>query len=432
MKVLHICTSDKIGGAALACWRVAEALSKTDIDAKILVQRQTEHHPMLVNANPGAMKFRALYNEFYERFDFISKESNKHIRFYFSSGLVGQDISKHQAVQEADILHLHWVNKGFLSLRNLRQLASLNKPIVWTLHDMWAFTGGCHYSGGCEKYKTGCHNCWFLNSNTTHDLSNKVFEMKRRLYQYLEPKINFITPSVWLKSLAKDSALLSGFPFSSIPNTINTSIYKPGDKRALRYKLKLPRHKKLILFIAMNVSDKRKGFHFLKESLTSIGGPSQKFKEDIELLVLGKINKEELKDLPINAHYIRKTRNPQLIIDAYNASDLVAVTSQEDNFPNTILEALSCGRPVIAFRTGGIPEMVNHKKTGYLVEKGDTSGIVEGIRWILEDPEKYEYLCKAARQKALQEYDYAIISQKFQAMYKRLLEKASSISPSNY
>ena len=425
MNIVQISTYDKTGGAAIACWRTADALCTVEADTKLLVKYSRSPHPMTLEARQFGW---GRLNEWLERFAFVSRAVSREVWFHFSTGLTGQDISQLDAVKAADILHFHWINKGFLSLDSMGRLALTGKPLVWTIHDMWAFTGGCHYSGACEKYKTGCHSCPFLKQPYEADLSKRIFEAKRRFFGLANLNLTIISPSQWLADVARESLLLQGIRIVHIPNPINTKVYSPTDPLSARFKLKLPTDKKLILFAAMNVNDRRKGFHLLEESLgyfkQHLGDKSSNY----ELVVIGKAKAKVFDHLPFKVNYLGVTQDESLIIDAYNACDVVVLPSLQDNLPNTAVEAMACGKPIVAFKIGGIPEMIEHRGNGWLAEAGNTEDFAKGLDWVLADNEKYHYLCKSARQKAVKKYDYTVVSKAYSTLYQELLNDTVVLS----
>ena len=318
-------------------------------------------------------------------------------------------MARHPLVRQADVLHLHWTNFGFLSLRGLEKLLRLGKPVVWTLHDQWAFTGGCHYSRGCERFKTHCRHCPFLRQPGERDLSARIFEKKRRIFE--NAPLTIVACSEWLAGEARQSALLGGFPIQTIPNPIDTTVWQPTDRLAARHTLGLPLDKKLVLFGAGNLRDERKGFRFLVEALRGLNGA--------ELVVFGKNDPEALAGLPFPVHNLGVISTERGLMAAYNAADVLVVPSLEDNLPNTIVEALACGTPVVGFATGGIPEMILPQKTGWLAPPRDSAALAEGLRWALfaENPEARR---AAARAFALENYAEALVEEQYRRVYARL------------
>ncbi len=421
MKIVHISTTDRNGGAALACWRTVEALNEIGLDAKILCLDKSSAHPLSTSVlKTWVDKLRQQYRQYAERLRFAWQAKERKVWFQFSIGDQGIDISEHPLVQDADIIQLHWVHRGFISFEGLQKLLNLGKPVVWTIHDMWAFTGGCHYNGPCQKYRQKCHSCPFLANPQPDDLSAYIWTQKQQLYKS-KIKLSIVSPSQWLMNLANKSALLARFPIIHIPNTIDMELYQSRSISAARAKLKLPPDKKLILFVAQNIGDVRKGFLYLLESLRILEQLSKGHFEQYELLIVGKAQDKILEQIPMRYHWLGYQSDQQFIIDAYTACDVVALPSLEDNFPNIALEALACARPVVAFSTGGIPEIIKHKKHGYLANTGDVEAFAQGIQWTLEDEEQWSYLSLAARKFAAENYNYTVTAAKWQQLYEQLL-----------
>jgi glycosyltransferase involved in cell wall biosynthesis len=387
------------GGAGVACRRLQTALRESNVTANLLTS----------NDVGSRWPFYA------ERISFVPLERDKSVRFSFSLANFGKDLSRHPLVREADVLHLHWVNQGFLSLKNMAQLAETGKPIVWTLHDMWAFTGGCHYSQGCENFKNECGNCLFLKNPSPDDLSHRVWLRKKKFF----PKnIQFVTCSEWLAGVARSSGLLKNYPVTAIPNPIDTTVFKPlsaAERQKFLSEKGISPNARVLLFAAMKVSEERKGFRFLLEALQILKTQRPDFQ--LEILVLGKAEPEALSALPYPVHALGLVQDQSELVRAYGAADVFAIPSLEDNLPNTVMESLACGTPVAGFRTGGVPEMVGHLKEGFIAPQGDSRGLAEGIFEVLDGIISLEKYREAARRKVEQEYSNRVVAERYLAVY---------------
>ncbi len=427
-KILLISTSDIGGGAAIACMRAAKALQNNPVlEVKLLVQEKKSDLAWVVPvAQTYWQKKMAFFRFVWERLRFWQYAKDKSVRFAFSPANTGIDISQHPLVQEADLLHLHWVHFGFLSLKSIEQLTQLGKPIVWTLQDMWSFTGGCHYVGYCKGYQKTCGNCPMLKNPSLQDLSHQVWKKKEDIYKNF-PFI--ITPtSQWLAGEATQSSLFRTKHIEAIPAPIDTTLFCPSlDKKSHRQALNLSADSFVILFGAANISDERKGFKYLRTALAQFAdtlSPTQRQK--INLLVFGKFKTETLSDLPFTVINFGKM-NLTALVQVYQSANAFVMPSLEDNLPNTVLEALACATPVVAFLTGGIPEMVMHQENGYLADYQSADDLTQGIAWLYEihqnDTVTYEALCQTARKTILENFSEEVINERYTGFYQALLEQ---------
>lgn len=301
MKIVIVNKTDAQGGAAIAAKRLKEALSKNGEEPVMLVQKK---HTQDENTFTTKKGLAAKYFEFalfvIERLYFYFSEKSKAVRFAFSPAVSGENITRNQWIRNADIIHIHWFNQGFLSLKNVKQILKLNKPVVWTLHDMWAFTGGCHYSGTCENYRQYCGNCSFVKHPGNQDLSSKIWKRKEKIFK--KANIRIVTCSEWLAQKARQSSLLQRFTISSIPNPIDTDLYFPKSKADIRNKLNLPLNKKLILFGSANIMDQRKGLNYLLQALQKLKDENALTAENIEIVLFGKSDADFISQIPFNVY----------------------------------------------------------------------------------------------------------------------------------
>ena len=399
MKIVILNTSERTGGAAVAAGRLGKALEQAGIQVDKLVRKDT-----------WLNRFRF----YWERLIiFLCNHLNRKNLFAVSIANTGMDLSGHPLVKDADIIHLHWINQGFLSLKDIEELVKLNKPIVWTMHDMWPCTGICHHARDCEKVQMICESCFFLKSKGK-DLSTSVFDKKLSLYK--EANITFVGCSRWLSGKAKKSYLLRDKTVLSIPNPIDTEVYHPMDQDMTRELLGLPSGKRLLLFGALNVTDKRKGIDYLIEALRKIE------KQDVELVVFGQA-KDDIRDLfPVSIHSMGYLSDESKIVALYNAVDMFITSSLEENLPNTIMESMACGTPCVGFEIGGIPEMIDHKINGYVASYKDASDLANGIRWVLEH-EDQQALSDACVKKVQENYTEEVVAKQYMALYKHLLHQ---------
>ncbi len=424
MRVVHLSTYHTNGGAAVAAVRLHQALEHhPDVDSTMLIGTSARMEPQRPEpnvqflANSFLSEQMAFGRFLAERLYFLPFEKDKSARFKFSPAWTGAGLSFHPVIQQADIIHLHWINFGYLSLEGLDSLFTLGKPIVWTLHDTWAFTGGCHYPRGCDHFLTHCRQCPYLRQPGEHDLSYRLFEQKRAIFA--DAPIHITPPSHWLANEAIRGPLLRNKPVSVIPYAIDQTVFRPlGESLLLPETTASPRQPTL-LFGSANLIDLRKGFRYFAEALTLL---KKRLPDHVqpEILVFGKGTIYQLGDLPYPVRHLGILSDEEDIVDAYNEATAMVVPSLEDNLPNTVIEALACGTPVIGFRTGGIPEMIDHEDNGYLADAGSAEQLADGLYWLLTYPDPMR-LRRNARQSAEDRFSEPVVAGQFYDLYRRLL-----------
>ncbi|MCQ2204569.1 MAG: glycosyltransferase family 4 protein [Bacteroidales bacterium] len=419
MKIVHINKTDAGGGAAVAALRIHRSLLRSGIDSHILVQEQRRNEANEHTLGKGMVyDSKNFYRFVKERLTILPQERDSNMRYNFSIANTGQSIVDAKVVQEADIIHLHWINQGFLSLENLKEIFELGKPIVWTLHDMWPFTGGCHYAGTCFEFNEHCGFCPFLKKKEKRDMSFETYAKKREIYA--NGNLTVVTCSRWLASMAKSSSLLKNTRVTTIPNPIDTKFYRPMDREVCREELGLPQDKKLILFGAANILDVRKGFRYLEEALTIIQDNFPAISDRIELVVFGKLEKGWTNRFSFKIHTMDFISDPMKLVKLYNAADTFILPSLQDNLPNTVVESLCCGTPVVGFGIGGIPEMITHMQTGFLAEVKNSLSLANGIYNMLFFNQQQR---DQVREAAIATFAENIVSKQYIDLYNKLLNQ---------
>lgn len=405
MRVLIVNTSERTGGAAVAANRLMMALNNNGVKAKMLV-RDKESDSLTVVGLPKSPMLN--WHFLWERLVifFHCRFSRKHL-FEIDLANSGSDITKLREFQEADVIHLHWINQGMLSLSGIRKILKSGKPVVWTMHDIWPATAICHLTLNCRNFTTHCHNCRLLpGKGSSSDLSTSVWRKKEKMLE--DSSIYFVTCSHWLEQEAKASALLRGQKIVSIPNPIDTHIYRSGDKQAARKNLGLPEDKRLILFVSQRVTNKNKGMDYLIDACRQM--------EDYELVILGGHAEEVVDQLPLKAHPLGYVNDERRIVEIYQAVDVFVLPSLSENLPNTIMEAMACGVPCVGFKVGGIPEEIDHKRNGYVAEYRDSDDLARGIRWILSEAD-YDQLSQEAVRKVAHSYSQQSVAISYLDVY---------------
>jgi len=411
MKVLIVNTSDIQGGAARAAYRLHNSLLTHNINSQILVQNKSSDNFKVITLTSKKEK---ILNKLRPHIDSIP------IRFYkkktktlFSSSWFGfSSIVDSINRENPDIVHLHWICGGMIKIEDI---ARIKAPIVWSLHDMWAFTGGCHYDEECEGYKESCGNCKVLGSEKENDLSRKVFKRKQKTFES-KKEITIVELSNWLNECSKSSTLLKDKKHINLPNPIDTNIFKPFDKEKARELWSLPKNKKLVLFGAIGAtSDPRKGFKELSDAMEKLDKNS-----DIEFVVFGSSKPLNAPNFGFKTHYLGSLADDVSLVTLYSAVDVMIVPSLQENLSNAIMESLACGTPVVGFDIGGNSDMIEHKINGYLAKAFESEDLACGIEWVLYDS-NYDELCVNAREKVMREFDSVVVAKKYIELYKDIL-----------
>jgi len=409
MRVLIVNTSERTGGAAVAANRLMMALNNHGVKARMLV-RDKESDALTVVSLPKSP--RNHWHFLKERLDIFVRLhfSRKHL-FDIDLANTGTDITRLREFQEADVIHLHWINQGMLSLDGIRRILRSGKPVVWTMHDIWPATAICHVTLGCRYFVATCHDCKYLpGGGSASDLSTKVWQRKQRMLD--GEHVTFVACSRWLEAEAKASRLLKGHKIISIPNPIDTHIYNRRDKQAARQRLGLPQDKRLILFASQRVTNVNKGMAFLIQACRQLTDCTPA----CEVVILGGHAEEVVDQLPLKAHPLGYINSDQQIVDVYSAADVFVLPSLSENLPNTIMEAMACGVPCVGFRVGGIPEEIDHRRNGYVATYRDADDLAAGIRWVLCEAD-HEALSQAAITKVMKNYSQQSVAMKYLDVY---------------
>ena len=413
MRVLIVNTSERNGGAAVAANRLMEALNNHGVKAKMLVRDKQSDSLTVVG----------LQGKWWQQWCFLWERlvifchlhfSRKHL-FELDIANTGTDITRLPEFREADIIHLHWINQGMLSLGIIRKILNSGKPVVWTMHDIWPATAICHLTLGCNKFKTGCHHCKYLPGNgSTRDLSAKIWRRKQHLLD--GQSITFVACSRWLEAEAKMSALLNGQKVTNIPNSIDTSIYKVGNRSEARQRLGLPTDKQVILFVSQRVTNLNKGMEYLIEACNQLVSQHPEMKETTAVAILGGHAEDVVAELPFEAYPLGYVSEEHRIADVYRAANVFVLPSLSENLPNTIMESMACGIPCVGFKVGGIPEEIDHLKNGYVAAYRNAEDLARGIRWILCEAD-YDSLSASAVKKVNRCYSQQSVALKYTEIY---------------
>lgn len=401
MRVLIVNTSERAGGAAVAASRLLEALNNNGVKAKMLVRdKQTDN--LCVVQHPQQRRLRWAF--LWERIViWIRLYLRRKRLFEIDIANCGADITQLPEFQEANVIHLHWVNQGMLSLKQIRKILDSGKRVVWTMHDIWPATAICHLTLDCRRFEEQCDACRLSNS-----LATKVW---RRKQQMLEGKhMIFVACSEWLAGEARKSALLKGQTIVSIPNPIDTHVFRPGDRQAARKALGLPEDGKMILFVSQRATNPYKGMQYLIEAC------GKSHLGDAFVAILGGHAEELESRLPLKSYALGYVNDEQRIVQVYQAANVFVLPSLSENLPNTIMEAMACGVPCLGFNVGGIPEEIEHQKTGYVAAYRDAEDLAHGLHWILEEAD-YDTLSNACLHHVAACYSQQSVAKRYIEVY---------------
>jgi glycosyltransferase involved in cell wall biosynthesis len=423
IKILHVNTNDIAGGAARAAYRLHTGLRQYGAESEMFVLNKSSDDSTVTRFNGTSSFIEKVYRRF--RREYIQRcfsvyrdsrpsglEPFSDDRTPFGKVLVGQ-------IPKADIVNLHWLG-GFLDLNEFFERVTI--PVVWTLHDMYAFTGGCHYNVHCDRYTAQCGACPQLGSNNENDLSRRVWQRKKKAYGKVGfRRLHLVAPCGWMAKEIGRSTLLRDFPVTIIPYGLDADVFITRDRRAVRTSLNIRQDARVVLFMSDSVTNPRKGFNLLIEALHGI--------EAVDNLLLVSIGSGK-PVIPANIHHLHlgSIQSEFLMSVALNTADVFVITSLQDNLPNTVLEAMACGIPVVGFDTGGIPDMVRPGETGLLAPVGDVRALREAISQCLLDRDKREAMGVNCRKVVEREYTLEVQAKRYIALYEKILGE-SRLSP---
>lgn len=413
MHVLHCNTYDTGGGAAIASRNLHAALLRQGVVSHFAVVRPTDNDPSVFSL---VGPWRRLFDPLVQRFEQMPlRKWGRKKTGLFSPAFNPARVHRRINAQLADIVHLHWVTAAFVPLWSM---ARVRAPLVWTLHDAWAFTGGCHYPDACSEYKISCHQCPYFYSLHFQHLAMLHFQWKQRAYARLRPV--FVAPSHAFFQTAQNSALLHDQRIRVIPNGIDPERYFPCDNVAAKIALGVPHDAVCILFGAVGgVADQRKGFDLLTRALEAL---PQYTTRPLLLLIFGASHAPDMaSSYPM--HCLGRLHDDIALRLAYSAADVFVCPSREESFSLTTLESLACGTPVAGFAVGGIPDMVEHQENGWLAPPHDPVALAQGIAWILEDRERHARLRANARRVVEERYTLPMVARQYMELYAEIIDE---------
>jgi len=413
MKVLFFNGSDIEGGASRAATRLLHGVHAQGADARLYVQRKYGDDPLICGPRSLIGKAFGFARPTIEQHMFGIRPGK--VNGPFSASFLPDGLAAQAAGMTPDIIHLHWVAR----MMRLETLQSFNAPLVWTLHDSWAFTGGCYLPGDCTRYRESCGACPVLGSaGGRDDLSSRIWQRKQIAWQSVNMTI--VAPSRWMAASARASSLFRNTRIEVIPNGLEVDRFKPVDQGSARDILSLPQDRKLLLFGAKGaIEDRNKGFHLLGQALRELSDCERN--DSIELLVFGSSEPKTPPDMGFKTHYLGWQHDDATLALLYAAADVFVLPSLQESLGYTAMEAMACGTPCVAFNQGGVPDLIDHELNGYLADPYEPVDLARGIAWVLENADLRKRLAIQARQKVEQEFDVEKVAARHMALYRELL-----------
>ena len=411
LKVLHVTHSDAVGGAARAAMRLHACLGEAGVESRVWVDvKHSDDWRVSVPGDALGTLWSRLRKVLVKQFIMYAFPADGWPRSvaFFRTGL-----ARWINASDADIVHLHWINKEMISIG---EIGRIKKPIVWTLHDMWPFGGAEHITTDTWWKNCADETRNSLGGSDRFGISNWVWRRKKK---YWKRPMHVIAPSQWLGECVRGSEVMQSWPVTVIPNAIDTDCWKPVDRKVARRLLGLPEEGALVLFGAWGgASEPIKGYDLLVEALRGLETTRT---PEVNIVVFGQTEPRKAPGLPFPVHYIGVLRDDVSLRLVYCAADCLVVPSRMDNLPNTAVEAQACGTPVVAFDTGGLSDIVAHKKTGYLASRFSTEDLADGIVWVI-GPDVQEMLRVNSRANAVEKFSYAAIAKQHTLLYQRIMK----------
>lgn len=423
-KVQHIAESDNGGGAPKAAHKLHTSLSALGVDSQMLVadKRTSDPTSSQLKLNLGFFakrrRRRLARRQKQNLKQYRMSRSEKLEIFTHGMGIFGWDLVSQ--LPKADAYFLHWSDR-LIDYKSLFSQIPPDIPVLWRMPDMNAMTGGCHYAWDCKRYSQNCGRCPQLGSTIDKDLSRKVFHHKQLAYEKRNPNLTcFVAPSRWLANQAQKSSLLRDFEIAHIPTGVDSDTFKPTNKGSTLSRHGLPTEVPLLLFVAQSVTNYRKGFDLVISALRGMSEPDK-----VALVALGDVASNL--DLPSNCYAIGRVESSTELAALYSAADIFVHPAREDNLPNVVLEAMSCGTPCVSFDVGGLPELIQNGENGLLVERGNAKALLNGIEDLLTNSDLQKRMSKNCRDTVLREFREEVMALRYHDLLNTLLERAENL-----
>lgn len=419
MRIVHVSTHDTRGGAARATYRLHKGLQRLGYESVMYVSHRSSQDPSVTEYVPPthvAASLRRFVRSRWIHRSLARYQASSSNRFeVFTDDRNHHGAGPAKQLPKCDVLNLHWI-AGFVDYRAFFAAVPRHLPIVWRLADMNPFTGGCHFDAGCGRFIEACGYCPQLASTSAEDLSRKVWKRKHDAFRKcIQGRLHIVTLTAWMTKQVRRSSLLSDCPVTQIPNGLDLTEFAPRDKCLVRDVLGIPREAKVVLFVAESTTNPRKGFSLLVQALNELASM-----DNLLLLSVGRHEPDLGGSIP---HVHLGPIEYRWLYQAYNAADLFVMPSLQDNLPNTVLESMACGTPVVGFEVGGVPDMVRQDATGMLAPAGDVAGLKSAIASLLLNAPKRAEMSEMCRQVACAEYSLELQARRYGNLYESLVKE---------
>lgn len=412
LEVLHLATYESFGGAARASKRIYHALKEQPILCSMFTLLKTSMDESIISVQPNDHHVQLKYiHEILKSNQKQKLGKNVILESYgeISAGIVDK-INAHRA----SIVHLHWIN----NLLSIQDISKINKPIVWTLHDMWPFSGSKHLS-----YDPDSFFYWDSTKGETAVNQNNIETFRLKQEYWHKQKFTLVAPSNWLADCAKRSVLFNTCDISVIPCPIDYDFWSPQNTGNSRVRFNFDINKKQILFIGQNlINDPNKGWDLLQEVLNTLFKTGE---IEFELVVVGHSG-QLITNCPYTIHSLGEISEDEILVELYSAVDLLVVPSRFEAFSQVTLEAQSCGLPVVGFNIGGIPDILIHKKTGWISAAFDLIDFYEGMRWIFKEEWRAKKLGSSGRKNVIEKFSSEKVAQQYYELYQQIIRNGKN------
>jgi glycosyltransferase involved in cell wall biosynthesis len=415
MRVLHLSTFDVRGGAARGAYWLHRELLNQGVDSKMLVGRKYGDDVDVFECGGPAGR---LANKLRIRLDPLPlRRYRRTDESFWTLAWMPSRIDRAVETFAPDLVHIHWVGGGFLPIEALKHLRT---PLIWTLRDMWVFTGGCHYTAGCERYMQGCGYCPQLRSSSESDVSRQTWLRKEAEWRGLD--LWLVPISSWLADCARETELFRDTPIEVIPNGVDIDRFPVTDKAEAKASWQFAPERRHILFGAVDaLRDSRKGFSQFVEAARHLAQDDRTGRA--EIVVFGDMAPASMPELGLPVRFVGNIDDDDALARLYAAADVMVAPSLQEAFGKTLIEAMACGTPVVAFGSGGPTDIVDHRRTGYLAEPFDPRDLARGIAWCLDEADQDSELGLRARMRVERDFGIGTVAEHYRALYRRILAR---------